>query len=135
MDKNFLQDKLKYIENKIEELNKIKEEFLEFRKLYDLKYRRNNINTKKIINEFYTKSLSDLNNKERILKNEREEFIKDQGKKRLKLKELQLKFETKKEKDISAIEIIFQEKSKGFPWLANAIADYFSIRMKVLHSF
>ncbi|MDP8202342.1 MAG: restriction endonuclease [Candidatus Tenebribacter burtonii] len=69
-----------------------------------------------------------MKNKEIALRNEKDKFSKSRTKEISELKKIQKEFENQKKRDIIAIEHLFKEKSIGFPWLSEAIADYIALK-------
>lgn len=119
-----LREKVIKLEEKVSELKKLQSELEDLKKTFNLRLRRNNINTKKIIDEYLLRKKQefgefqrDLMDKDDMLKKERE-FL-----------------EKQKKQDKDALEKIFKEKSLGFPWLATAYGDYLELRDEQLANY
>lgn len=63
-----------------------------------------------------------------MLESQKIEFTKEQEEAHVRLQSQKIEFGEEKEKMYSDIEKITRQRSMGFPWLAEAYADYFSLR-------
>ena len=128
-------EKAVLLEKKVEELEDLKEELEELKKGMNLRIKRNEINTKEIINEYLLKKKiefrEDKSNFE-VNKAQTEERLREISEEIEEEKEF---FKSKKKQDLEALKKIFQEKAQGFPWLAKAYGDYLSLRDKEIADY
>jgi len=109
--------KFQLLEQKVKEISSLKNELEDFRQNIDLKIRRNEVNTKKIIDEYLLKRKTELIDQERQIEYSIEGIEKDKA-----------FFNSVIKQDRQALIKIFKEKSIGFPWLAMAYNDYIELR-------
>lgn len=129
------QRRLQEFEDKVSSLERLQTEIAEFKRTIETRSRRNDRNTKDIIDEYLRKQKSEL-------RAQQQEFANHQGKVRKEISEMQQKLEqdrtfleTLRQQDRLATENIFREKSNGFPWLAKAFADYLALRDQQIASY
>jgi len=110
MDVKEFKIKFKLLEQKVQDLSRLEKELDDFSQIIDLRTKRNEENTKKIIDEYLMACKSDVTESIQLMEKDKAFFI------------------SVKEDDRQALINIFGEKSIGFPWLAKAYSDYIELR-------
>jgi len=110
-------ERFKLLEKKIQEIDELRQELKDFRENLNLRVKRNEFNTKKIIDEYLTLKKSYIKKIESELADSREDLEDDK-----------VHYEILKVKDNQAFLQILKEKSLGFPWLSSAWSDYVALQ-------
>ncbi|MBI5376377.1 MAG: restriction endonuclease [Candidatus Schekmanbacteria bacterium] len=129
------QQKLALFEVKVTEIERLKKDLQDFNASIDKRIQRNEINSKKIIDEYLSKRKSELQEQIKafdIQKSESEKQLTDIAERIEKDRKF---FELKQLQDREAIKKIFKEKTLGFPWLAKAYGDYLDLRDKQIGDY
>ncbi len=112
------------LEKKIAQFEELKSELDEFRSSLDTRIRRNATNSKKIIEEYLRATKVSLKSERTQLAAEKKDLL-----------ELRDFVSSLKRTDREAAETLLDEKTKGFPWLASAWADYLVLRDEKLADY
>lgn len=133
------QRRLQEFEDKVSTLERLQTEIAEFKRSVETRSRRNDRNTKDIIDEYLRKKQSEMRAQQQKFAEHQERVRKEISatqqileQDRTFLATLRRKDDierrSKLEQDRLATENMFREKSNGFPWLAKAFADYLALR-------
>jgi hypothetical protein len=128
MRREEFREKLRSIEEKVEEFEKLQERVGMVSRTLNSKIKRNEINTRQIIDEYLQERKSQLKVEE-IEFRKRLAKLEEEVREKLEQLERDEKFlEDQRKQDSEALIRLFDEKSQGFPWLAKAYADYSHLR-------
>jgi len=122
------QRRLQEFEEKVSSLERLHTEIIGLKQSAETILRRNENNTKAIIDEFLRMRRSEFHAEQRKLTEQHDNVRKEISEQRQVVEQDRAFLSSLRDQDRFAIENSFREKSKGFPWLAKAFSDYLALR-------
>jgi len=120
--------RLQEFEDKLSSFERLQTEIEDLKRNIGTRSRRNDRNSKAIIDELLKKKRGELRAEQHEFTKQQEKAQKELAEQRQKLEQDRTFLASLRSQDRLAVENVFREKSKGFPWLAKAFSEYLALR-------